>query len=171
MKRTINLSLFLIFLLISLPAAVDSINAQENPVLRWGGDAEGGAPYLLPNPKNPREIIGFEIDLMNAIGKQLNRKSVFVQNQWDGLIPGLQRGNYDLAVNGIEITSDRQEQVNFSIPYYACGEQLSVRVEENSIGSLADLKSKVVGTLKASIAQRILEKENRDHGTAMEIRS
>ena len=32
--------------------------------LRWGGDAEGGAPYRLPNPKNPREIIGFEIDLM-----------------------------------------------------------------------------------------------------------
>ncbi|HEX2490593.1 MAG TPA: amino acid ABC transporter permease, partial [Blastocatellia bacterium] len=58
------------------------INAQE---LRWGGDAEGGAPYLLPNPKNPREIIGFEIDMMNALGKQLNRKSVFVQNQWDGL--------------------------------------------------------------------------------------
>src|SRR5262247_1811515 len=81
---------------LALPGA-----AQE---LRWGGDAEGGAPYLLPNPKNPREIIGFEIDLMDAVGKQLNRKSVFVQNQWDGLIPGLQRGNYDLAVNGIEIT-------------------------------------------------------------------
>ncbi|MGH9831623.1 MAG: ABC transporter substrate-binding protein/permease [Blastocatellia bacterium] len=140
-----------------------SINAQD---LRWGGDSEGGAPYLLPNPKNPREIIGFEIDLMNAIGRQINRKSVFVQNQWDGLIPGLQRGNYDLAVNGIEITDDRKQQVNFSIPYYACGEQLSVRVGENSINSLADLKGKVVGTLKASLAQRILEREG-----GMEIRS
>src|SRR5262245_9332922 len=171
MKRTINLSLFLIFLLISLPAAVDSIKAQENPVLRWGGDAEGGAPYLLPNPKNPREIIGFEIDLMNAIGKQLNRKSVFVQNQWDGLIPGLQRGNYDLAVNGIEITDDRKQQVNFSIPYYACGEQLSVRAGDNSINSLADLKWKVVGTLKASLAQRILERANLEQGARMDIRS
>lgn len=134
--------------------------------LRWGGDAEGGAPYLLPDPKNPREIVGFEIDLMNALGRQLKRRSVFVQNQWDGLIPGLQRGNYDAAVNGIEITPDRQEQVNFSIPYYACGEQLSVRIEENSIQSLADLKGKVVGTLKASLAQRILEREG-----GMEIRS
>jgi polar amino acid transport system substrate-binding protein len=145
-----------------------SIKAQD---LRWGGDAEGGAPYLLPNPKNPREIIGFEIDLMNAIGRQLNRKSVFVQNQWDGLIPGLQRGNYDLAVNGIEITEDRKQQVNFSIPYYACGEQLSVRVGENSINSLADLKGKVVGTLKASLAQRILERANLEQGGRMEIRT
>jgi polar amino acid transport system substrate-binding protein len=135
----------------------ESLLAQGEREIRWGGDAEGGAPYLLPNPRNPREIIGFEIDLMDAVGKQLNRRSVFVQNQWDGMIPGLQRGNYHLAVNGIEITEDRKQQVNFSIPYYACGEQLSVRVEENQINTLADLKGKVVGTLKASLAQRILE--------------
>ncbi|HKQ90628.1 MAG TPA: transporter substrate-binding domain-containing protein, partial [Blastocatellia bacterium] len=157
-----NSLLFFALLCSALTANAQSGGQQ----LRWGGDAEGGAPYLLPNPKNPREIIGFEIDLMNAVGKQLNRKSVFVQNQWDGLIPGLQRGNYDLAVNGIEITDDRKEQVNFSIPYYACGEQLSVRVGENSINSLADLKGKVVGTLKASLAQRILEREG-----GIEIRS
>src|SRR5215475_2188625 len=69
------------FAIFAILCLVSSINAQD---LRWGGDAEGGAPYLLPNPKNPREIIGFEIDLMDAVGKQLNRKSVFVQNQWDG---------------------------------------------------------------------------------------
>lgn len=140
--------------------------AQNGPDLRWGGDAEGGAPYLLPNPRNPREITGFEVDLMNALAGQMGRKSVFIQNQWDGLIPGLQRGNYDLAVNGLEITPDRKEQVNFSIPYYATGEQLSVRAGESSINSLADLKGKVVGTLKFSLAQRILERTG-----GMEIRS
>jgi polar amino acid transport system substrate-binding protein len=152
-----------VLLIVACLCLAPSIAAQD---LRWGGDAEGGAPYLLPNPKNPREITGFEIDLMEAIGRQLKRRSVFVQNQWDGLIPGLQRGNYDLAVNGLEITEDRKRQVNFSIPYYVCGEQLSVRVGENSIDSLADLKGKVVGTLKASLAQRILEREG-----GMEIRS
>ncbi|MEP7336187.1 MAG: ABC transporter substrate-binding protein/permease [Acidobacteriota bacterium] len=161
---TLNaVSLLLIFLFAALPAYTQD--------LRWGGDAEGGATYLLPDPKNPRRIIGFEIDLMEAIGKQLNRKSVFIQNQWDGLIPGLQRGNYDLAVNGIEITDDRKQQINFSIPYYACGEQLSVRAEENSINSLADLKGKVVGTLKFSLAQRILEQTQRDLGGALDIRT
>jgi len=165
--------LFCLFKIISLclcasVALVSSVHAQD---LRWGGDAEGGAPYLLPDPKNPRQIIGFEIDLMEALGKKLNRKPVFEQNQWDGLIPGLQRGNYDLAVNGIEITDDRKQQINFSIPYYACGEQLSVRVEENSINSLADLKGKVVGTLKFSLAQRILEQTQRELGGALDIRT
>lgn len=131
--------------------------AAEPAPLRWGGDAEGGAPYQMPNPKKPREIIGFEVDLMNALAARLQRQSVFVQNQWDGLIPGLQRGNYEIVVSGIEITADRQQRVNFSLPYYVCGERLSVRVDETAIHSLADLKGKVVGTLKTSLAQRILE--------------
>ncbi len=161
---TLNAFLLLLaFLCVVLP-----VKAQD---LRWGGDAEGGAPYLLPDPKNPRQIIGFEIDLMDALGKQLKRKSVFVQNQWDGLIPGLQRSSYDLAVNGIEITDDRKQQVNFSIPYYVCGEQLSVRAGENSINSIADLKSKTVGTLKFSLAHRLLEDAKKEFSGALEIRS
>src|SRR2546423_1747964 len=106
--------------------------AQE---LRWGGDSEGGAPYVFQDPKNPREIIGFEVDLADALGGLLKRRAVFVQNQWDGLIPGLQRGNYDVVLNGLEITEDRKQQLNFSIPYYVTSTQLSVRVEENSINS------------------------------------
>jgi polar amino acid transport system substrate-binding protein len=156
-----------LFLLLVFFSAL-TIKAQD---LRWGGDAEGGAPYLLPDPKNPRRIIGFEIDLMDALGKQLKRKSVFVQNQWDGLIPGLQRSSYDLAVNGIEITDDRKQQVNFSIPYYVCGEQLSVRATENSINSIADLKDKTVGTLKFSLAHRLLEEAKKEFNGALEIRS
>ncbi|HKX26803.1 MAG TPA: ABC transporter substrate-binding protein, partial [Blastocatellia bacterium] len=127
--------------------------------LRWAGDSEGGAPYVFPDPKNPRQIIGYEVDLMNAIGRRLNRRAVFVQNQWDGLIPGLQRGNYDVAINGIEITEDRRQQIDFSLPYYATGEQLSVRGGDDSIHSLSDLKGKTAGTLKYSLAQRILERE------------
>ncbi|MEY4167253.1 MAG: hypothetical protein RIR52_1077 [Acidobacteriota bacterium] len=128
--------------------------------LTWGGDAEGGAPYLLPDPRNPRRIIGFEVDLMEALAGRLGRRQVLVQNQWDGLIPGLLRGNYDLAVNGLEITADRRQRIAFSIPYYACGEQLSVRREENAITRIVDLKGRVVGTLKFSLAQRILEERS-----------
>ena len=130
----------------------------ERPILRWGGDAEGGAPYLLPDPSDPQRITGFEVDLMAALGQRLGRDPVFVQNQWDGLIPGLLRGSYDLVVNGVEITDDRRQRIDFSIPYYACGEQLSVRAGESRIASLADLEGRLVGTLKFSEAQRILER-------------
>ncbi len=127
--------------------------------LRWGGDSEGGAPYVFQDPKNPRQIVGFEVELAEALGRQLKRKPVFVQNQWDALIQGLRRNNYDLALNGLEITEDRKTQINFSLPYYATTLQISVRVDENSIKSLADLKGKLVGTLKYSLAQRVLERE------------
>ncbi len=137
-------------------AAVSAAQTQE---LRWGGDSEGGAPYVFQDPKNPREIVGFEVELADALGREIKRRAVFVQNQWDGLIPGLQRGNYDLALNGLEITEDRKQQIAFSIPYYATTLQISVRVENTAINSLADLKGKKVGTLKYSFAQRVLERE------------
>ena len=144
--------------LIVLAAALGGGAAFAAEPLRWGADSEGGAPYVFPDPKDPRTIIGFEVDLAEALGRELGRPSRFVQNQWDGLIPGLLRGNYDLALNGLEITPDREQVIRFSLPYYATSEQLSVRKEESSIDSLDDLKGRIVGTLKASLAQRILER-------------
>src|SRR5437899_5313885 len=110
----------LIVLALSFLAMVrPTITIADTGELRWGGDAEGGAPYVFLDPKNPREIIGFEVDLANALGQQLNRRAVFVQNQWDGLISGLKRGDYDIVLNGLEITEDRKGEINFTIPYFA----------------------------------------------------
>jgi polar amino acid transport system substrate-binding protein len=125
--------------------------------LTWGGDSEGGAPYEFQDPKDPSRIIGFEVDIVDAIGRILNRPATFVQNQWDGLVPGLQRGNYDMIVSGLEITPDRAQVINFSRPYYVTFEQLTVRANNNSIQSLEDCTGKKVGTLKGSLAQRMLE--------------
>ena len=104
---------FCICLLLSLAG----LGYAQTPELRWGGDSEGGAPYVFQDPRNPRITIGFEVDLAAALAKKLGRTPVFVQNQWDGLIPGLDRGNYDLALNGLEITDERKKVINFSIPY------------------------------------------------------
>src|SRR6266704_2554342 len=71
-----------------------------------------------------------------------------------------------MALNGLEITPDRQQVIRFSIPYYATSEQLSVRKDESSINGMADLKGRTVGTLKFSLAQRMLEQEG-----GIEIRS
>ncbi len=153
----ISLSLFTLFVsswFFLLPAAF----AQTANELRWGADSEGGAPFVFSKPDNPRELIGFEVDLVNALGRELNRRPVFVQNQWDGLIPGLQRGNYHVAMNGLEITPERQRVINFTLPYYATVEQLAVRAGTTGIASLADLKGKVAGALKFSLAHQLLDK-------------
>ncbi len=135
-----------------------SLSTQAADDLRWGADSEGGAPFVFSKPENPRELIGFEVDLVNALGRELKRSPVFVQNQWDGLIPGLQRGDYHVALNGIEITESRQRVINFTLPYYATVEQLAVRAGTTGIASLADLKGKVAGALKFSLAHTLLEK-------------
>ncbi|MCM0606155.1 MAG: ABC transporter permease subunit [Xanthomonadaceae bacterium] len=104
-------------------------------------------------------MIGFEVDIMTAIGKKIDHPMMHVQNGWDNLIPGLQRGDYDLAINGIEITDDRREQVLFTVPYYLTYEQLAVRADNEDVEDISDLKGKPVGTLKASVAERILNAE------------
>src|SRR4026207_17662 len=104
-----------LFLILTLAAPA---KAQQRPAFAWGGDAEGGAPYQMPNPRDPEKIIGFEVDLADALGKRLGMEPRFVQQQWDGLVPGLQRGEYDAVIAGLEITPERLEKINFSSPYY-----------------------------------------------------
>jgi polar amino acid transport system substrate-binding protein len=104
-------------------------------------------------------MVGFEVDLADGLARRLGRKPRFVQNQFEGLIPGLLAGFYDVVINGLEITEDRKSQISFTGPYYATYEQISVRLESPEVSSLKDLRGKVVGTLRASVAERILEGE------------
>lgn len=136
-------------------SALDKI--KERGTLIWGADAEGGAPYIFPDPENPEKYIGFEVDLAEAIASKLGVKAVHKQNAWDGLVPALERGDFDIAMNGIEITDDRKETILFSRPYYIYVEQLVVRKDENNINDINDLKGKKVGTLSGTVAQDILE--------------
>jgi polar amino acid transport system substrate-binding protein len=147
MKTTISI-LFLLLQL--LPFKLFSEN------IRWAADAEGNAPYIFQDPRIPSNLIGFEIDIVKALSDEIGMKPIFVQNQWDGLIPGLYRGDYDIAVNGIEITEDRKQSVLFSEPYYITYLQLIVKNSENKIIKLNDLKGKKAGALKNSLAERIL---------------
>jgi polar amino acid transport system substrate-binding protein len=130
--------------------------ANQGKPLSWGADAEGGAPFEFQDPHDPDKVIGFEVDIVEAIGRILGRPVRFVQNQWDGLVPGLQRGNYDIIVSGLEITPDRAAVIGFSRPYYVTFEQLAVRTQDNVIQSLQDCAGKKVGTLRGSLAERIL---------------
>lgn len=150
MPRMIRALLLCLALLAPLPLA-----AQEP--LRWGSDATSGAPYVFADPAAPSRIIGYEKEIIEAVARHMGRSARFVQNDWDGLIPGLDRGLYDVAIDGIEITPEHRQAVDFSAPYYITFEQLAVRKDEAGITDLASLAGRPVGTLKASQAQRILD--------------
>jgi polar amino acid transport system substrate-binding protein len=128
--------------------------------LRWGADAEGGAPYIFLDPDQLSKQKGFEVDLAAALSKAIDRPITFQQYPWDGLISGLNRGDIDLAMNGIEITSDRLAHVRFSRPYYIYTLQLVSRADEQRFATVEDLlrlKLKV-GTLGETAASRYCER-------------
>jgi polar amino acid transport system substrate-binding protein len=141
-------------------AAVRTLSATSRiahaQTLRWGADIESGAPFSYKDPKDPSKVIGFEAEIVQALADELGMELQFHQNSWEGLVEGLKRGDYDIVVNGLEITPDREQVVNFSQPYYLTAEVLTVRKSDDSINKLEDTEGKRVGTLAASLAQRIL---------------
>jgi polar amino acid transport system substrate-binding protein len=153
--------LFLLSLVgFSLPSQAEQ-NTQER-TLRWAADAKSGAPYMFVDPKDPTKMQGFEKDIIEKLAEKMGRKLIFVQNEWDSLVPGLERGDYDIAANGIEITPEREQEVLFSLPYYATFEQNISRSDDHRMDNgIQDLNGKKVGTLKASLAHHMLERETK----------
>jgi polar amino acid transport system substrate-binding protein len=126
-------------------------------VLRWGGDIQGGEPYVYPDPSTPGRLIGFEVDIAEALAKELGVRSEFVQNDWENLVPSLERGTFDVVMNGLEVTESRVGRVLFTRPYYAFAERLMVRSGDTSMTSdLSSLKGRKVGTLANSFAYELL---------------
>ncbi len=149
--------LFLASGLLSAPAADHLAEIKNRGVLLWGADAEGGAPYVYPDPNRPELLIGFECDLAEALAAKLGVKAKMVQNQWDQLIPALERGNFDIILNGLEITADNQQHIALSLPYFIYAQQIVTRKETDGLARMEDLKGKPVGVLSSSVAQRLLE--------------
>ncbi len=112
--------------LLCLLAAAPLCGAEPEE-LRWGGDQEGGAPYIYTKPDNLDALIGFEVDLMKAVAGKLKQKAKFVQCQWDQMLLELGRENINLAVNGYEYTPDRARKYLASVPYYIYEVQLCAR--------------------------------------------
>jgi polar amino acid transport system substrate-binding protein len=157
--RVLSLLLVLPLLLFWTPSSCSANSLekiQKRGYLLWGSDAEGGAPYIFPDPEDPSRLIGFEVDLADEIARELGVRAKQAQNAWDSLIPALQRGDSDIAMNGIEITPQREKEVLFSQPYYIYTEQLVVRKDEGTIKGIDDLKGKKAGTLSGTVAQDIL---------------
>src|SRR5437879_4766639 len=157
-----QLLLFSLVLLISGAARAFSApdHSQEiraRGVLLWGADAEGGAPYVFPDPQKPEQLTGFEYDLADALAAKLGLKAKMVQNQWDQLIPALDRGNFDILLNGLELTPENQQHIAMSQPYYVYAEQIVVRTNTVGLTNRESLAGKAVGVLSGSVAQRLME--------------
>ena len=157
MKNDIFNYLFKIFILFFIYFLLPQFAPAET--LKWAADTESGAPYVYYDAKNPTLMVGFEYDLIQLLAQKLNQEPVFVQNAWDGLILGLDRNEYDITLNGLEITDERRKMVLFSDPYYATYLQIIVRQDETRFKKLSDLSGFKVGTLTGALSEKVLRDE------------
>lgn len=146
-----------------------ALRAEEPGLLRWSGDTDNGAPYIFYDPQNPRKLVGFEVDIIEAIASEMGLRTEFIVNEWDSLIIGFDRGLYDVVANGVAVTSSRQRMAEFSRPYYITYLQLVVRADEDDITSLEDLEGRRVGGVinyeSAALVGSIPNVELRQYGS------
>jgi polar amino acid transport system substrate-binding protein len=92
-----------------------------------------------------KNIVGFDIDLLNAAAEAGGFTVEFRNTAWDGIFAGLPAGEYDAVMSSVTITDERKEQMDFSIPYINAGQVLVVPADTMGVEKLADLKGKSVG--------------------------
>ena len=140
----------------ALAEAGELKDVKSRGELRWGGDLQGGEPYVFEDEKEPGKLQGFEVEIADALAQKLGVRAKFMQNDWSNLVPALERGDFDVILNGLEETPERRLRIRLSAPYYTYGETLTVRAG-SQFATLSDLKGKRVGTLNQTVANDILK--------------
>ncbi len=104
--------------------------AREAGVIRFGADMEGGAPYFIPNPKDPANPGGFEADFLKSLGEKLGTRPELRQGQWDQLPRLMTRGDVDFICNGFELKPLYASRYRATRPYFRY--RLALMVPDNS---------------------------------------
>src|SRR5690625_5588509 len=103
--------------------------------------------------KEDGEYVGFDIDLINAVADEVGFEIEMETTNFDGIIPGLQTGSFDIAIAGISIREDRKESVDFSDPYYESGLSIGVHIDNDDIHDIDDLEGKTIATRLGSTSE------------------
>ena len=140
-------------------------HAQTPAPLRWGGDAEGGAPFVEADPSDPAKVSGFDVEIAELVAAQLGRSAQFIQIAFQSLDQSAGRGDFDIGLSGIEDIPARRQSLAASVPYYEFREVMTVRVADRErFRTLADLRGKRVATLGGTMAYDLLLEAERSHG-------
>lgn len=115
-------------------------------------------PFEFKDPKTGKHT-GFDVELWDAIAKELGLDYELQPMDFNGIIPGLQSGQLDVGIAGMTIKPERAKVIDFSDGYYKAGLLLLVRTDNTDINGVEDLKNKVVATKLGTTSPDFL-KEN-----------
>ena len=141
MKRTL-LFVLVAVLALSLVAVACSPKPAANKI-RVATDATW--PPFENVDDQSKQIVGFDIDLMNAIAEKEGLEVEYVNVAWDSLLAGMAQCQYDAAISAMTITEERKKNFSFTEPYFAAGQVVTVAADNEDIKSKDDLAGKVVG--------------------------
>ena len=117
--------------------------------LRVGLDA-GYMPFEMTDKKG--EIVGFDVDVANALCEEMKAKCTWVKQEWDGMIPALLSRKFDAISASMSITEERKKRVDFTDKYYSTPLGLVSKKGSGLVPELAVLKGKRIGVQRGTVA-------------------
>ena len=103
----------------------------DGKVFRVGTDAT--YPPMETIDEDTGQIVGFDVDMLNAVCARINCVPEFVNTASDGIFAALQQGEFDLVVSGVSITAERDKSMDFSDPYLVVSQSILMRVEDSGL--------------------------------------
>jgi polar amino acid transport system substrate-binding protein len=131
-------------------------------VLKVGSDTT--YPPMETVDEATGQIVGFDVDVMNAICERINCKAEFVTTAWDGIFAALQQGQFDMVVSGVSITEERDKEMDFSDPYIVVSQAILLRVADKALTIEDFKKGRKLGaqtaTTNAQLGEELVGREN-----------
>jgi cystine transport system substrate-binding protein len=115
-------------------------SGSSSEALSFG--TEGTYSPFSFHDKDTDDLTGYDVEVAQAVGKQLGRDVTFSENNFDSLFAGMEAKRYDGIANQISITPERQAKYSFSTPYTVSTGVVVTRADDTSVTSLADVKGK-----------------------------
>lgn len=114
------------------------------------------APFAFEN--KDKQIVGFDVDIINAIAKNQGLKIKLVNTPWSGIFAALNDGDVDLIISGVTINDKRKQSYDFSPSYFAAKQLIAVP-KGSTVTALKDLAGKKIAVVNASTADDIVSRE------------
>jgi lysine-arginine-ornithine-binding protein len=137
-------------LFVAILAIAASASAKDWSTVRFGVDAS--YPPFESKGANG-QLVGFDIDLGNEICKRMNAKCVWVQSEFDGMIPALKAKKFDGVLSSMSMTPQREEQIAFSDKLFNTPTRLVAKKGSNVMPTVDTLKGKSVGVEQGTIQE------------------
>lgn len=131
------------------------ITTLEEGILTVGTDM----PYAPFEYREEGEVAGFDADIINEIAGRLGLETDWIDSPFDTIFTDLAAGQFDVVISGATITPEREEQVNFSIPYFRSLQALTVQ-EDSGIGSFDDVGEGHVVAVQSGTTGELWAEEN-----------